>query len=361
MIKNLHMKAFRGLDEVRLDELGQFNVIVGPGNVGKTNLLESMFLFCGNGDPFLLLKILGLRRIEAQDLSPKEVIAYVDWFWTVGKKDLSFEIAGEWDDRTRTVRVSKIDQDSELAITTGQEGNAKVDSAAALAVYRTQTHEADAIHTGDLIVQRESVKIKKPSVGPIPARFVSPGEIGLSRPIAAVWSEVEEDGNRERVLTLLKGLDPEIVDIRVRADELGRASVRIHHDRLGMMPTECLGAGFGKALAIVCHLSRIRNGLFLIDEFDASMHIGAQTSLIEFIMKAAEENNVQICVSTHSLETLDAFLDGFSRLPSLFTKPNALRVLQVKRTAGKTQINSLDMEKAKRLREDVGLDLRRTG
>ena len=104
----------------------------------------------------------------------------------------------------------------------------------------------------------------------------------------------------------------------------------------------------------------MRDGLLLVDEFDASLHVGVQASIIEFLLKTAEKHNVQLCVSTHSIETIDAFLDAYARMKGLFTRPGGLRVLQLKRVDGRTQVTSLDADKATRLREEIGLDLRRT-
>jgi AAA15 family ATPase/GTPase len=101
-----------------------------------------------------------------------------------------------------------------------------------------------------------------------------------------------------------------------------------------------------------------RDGLLLIDEFDASLHPGAQLPIIEFLMRAAQKNNVQVCISTHSIETVDAFLEAYDELSGLFKGPEGLRVFQLRDAKGQTEVKSLDADTARRLREEMGHDLR---
>ena len=169
---------------------------------------------------------------------------------------------------------------------------------------------------------------------------------------------MDERGHHESILGLLRELDADIEDVRVAVDATGRASLRVHHKRLGRMPLEFLGGGFGKAIAIACHVVAARDGLLLIDEFDASLHPGAQRTIIDFLMRAAQENNVQVCISTHSIETVDAFLEAYDELSGLFKGPEELRVFQLRQTEGQTEVKSLDADTARRLREDIGHDLR---
>ena len=49
-LKKLEITNFRGLRDVSLDNLGLVNVLVGGNNVGKTTVLEAVFLLTGNGN-----------------------------------------------------------------------------------------------------------------------------------------------------------------------------------------------------------------------------------------------------------------------------------------------------------------------
>lgn len=308
-------------------------------------------------------------------------MAHLDWFWSRakilapeisarGSSDAAtpvssqggprFKIEGRWEATLRTVTASKLLQDAQIPVKTSEDGSeGETEAQPALATYEIETRTVDGTFLGNARVTPKAVKMMKPAGRNIPARFLSPLEQGQSRPLAHVWSNVEDRGEDRDVVGLLRSFDSRIEAIRIAADELGRAAIRIHHDRLGRMPIEFLGSGVGKALAIACHVSAIKNGVFVVDEIDASLDIGAQTKIIEFFMHAAQEHNVQVFASTHSIETLDAFLDTYAGMADLFKNPG-LRILQVAQTDGRTVVKSIPAEQAKRLREDLGFDLRRT-
>ena len=122
-----------------------------------------------------------------------------------------------------------------------------------------------------------------------------------------------------------------------------------------------VAAGIGKALAIACHIAAAKDGLLLIDEFDASLHVGAQARIIQFTLESAKRHNVQLMISTHSLETLDGFLECYAESKELWAGPEDLRVLQLKRANGATDVRNLDGDESKHFRDEIGYDLRFPG
>ncbi|UCE60127.1 MAG: ATP-binding protein [Phycisphaerales bacterium] len=149
--------------------------------------------------------------------------------------------------------------------------------------------------------------------------------------------------------------------MRFTSDDIGRAALCVRHRRLGRnVPLEVFGSGFGKAISVAASVVKVPSGVLAIDEFDTSLHVGAQAHVVKFCLHAANRLNVQLFVSTHSLETLDAFLDEYEATKGLCSGSGDLRVLQVKRAKGTTEVDNLDGDTAKRLREEIGVDLRRT-
>ncbi len=359
MINELHIDGFRSLDDVRIEPLGRVNIAVGPGGSGKTNLLESAFLFCSNGAPTLLQTVLGLRHIG--EVTSQDLRTHLEWFRTVGR-DTPITIRGKWDDSTRSVVIKRIERGDVIPVADNATGLA-VDQDArhleeSIVAYEVRTVAGDKEYTGHLYVKPSEGIITAPKVPNLKGRFVSAREIGQSHALAPAWTQAEDRGDAEAITALLRSLDPEIDGVGIRADEIGRASVRVRHRRLGTMPLECMGAGFGKAIAIACNIVSAENGVLVIDEFDASLHIGAQGRLIQYTMDSAKTHGVQLIVSTHSLETLDFFLEDYG---DLLSQPEDLRVLQLKRTESGTEIRNFNAEEARHLRDEIGYDLRLPG
>src|SRR5438128_6111561 len=49
-IDEFTIHAFRGLRDVKLEGLGQINLLVGANNSGKTSVLEALAIFCDSFD-----------------------------------------------------------------------------------------------------------------------------------------------------------------------------------------------------------------------------------------------------------------------------------------------------------------------
>ena len=57
MLKKLTIEHFRGFSSFKIDQLARINLIVGKNNVGKTALLEALFLLSGPYNPSNALTI----------------------------------------------------------------------------------------------------------------------------------------------------------------------------------------------------------------------------------------------------------------------------------------------------------------
>ena len=64
MFQNLEIRNFRLFDHLKVERLGQINLVGGGNNSGKTTLLEALFLLCGTADPQLVLSINALRGLN---------------------------------------------------------------------------------------------------------------------------------------------------------------------------------------------------------------------------------------------------------------------------------------------------------
>ena len=51
-LHDVSIHGFRGLKHLRLDGLGQINVLVGPNNCGKTSVLEALSILCNAFEPY---------------------------------------------------------------------------------------------------------------------------------------------------------------------------------------------------------------------------------------------------------------------------------------------------------------------
>ena len=62
ILDSLEIRNFRALSDLRIERLGQVNLIVGKNNVGKTAFLEALWLYANRGLPAVILQILETRN-----------------------------------------------------------------------------------------------------------------------------------------------------------------------------------------------------------------------------------------------------------------------------------------------------------
>ena len=75
-IKNIQIWNFRGIDTLEISDCNKINVLIGKNNVGKSSILESIFLTSGMSNSELPLKINLLRDINPQSLSNLKYLFY---------------------------------------------------------------------------------------------------------------------------------------------------------------------------------------------------------------------------------------------------------------------------------------------
>jgi AAA15 family ATPase/GTPase len=64
MYISFKVKNFRGFESLEINNLSRVNLIAGLNNVGKTALLEALFLYGGAYNPALAITINNLRGID---------------------------------------------------------------------------------------------------------------------------------------------------------------------------------------------------------------------------------------------------------------------------------------------------------
>jgi len=70
MYRSFSVGGFRCLDKLELTGLKRINLIIGKNNVGKSSVLEALFLRAGGNNPFLLNAVQGVRGAETLEIDP---------------------------------------------------------------------------------------------------------------------------------------------------------------------------------------------------------------------------------------------------------------------------------------------------
>jgi len=102
MITSATIENFKGFKHLELPELSRITLLGGQNNVGKTSVLESLFLFYAKTQPEMFLRHLAWRGISAISLEPDFALAPVFRDYRMDRKII---ITLREDDQEETMEV----------------------------------------------------------------------------------------------------------------------------------------------------------------------------------------------------------------------------------------------------------------
>lgn len=107
------------------------------------------------------------------------------------------------------------------------------------------------------------------------------------------------------IARLLAIADPGIT----RVDEKS-LSLYVYHQRLGFADFRRLGSGVQRLIQIALAISHAENGVALIDDAETGLRPAIMCEAFAWIVRWAKKHNVQMFLTTHSLDLVDALVDA---------------------------------------------------
>lgn len=322
MIADFQFENYRGFPEYSIDGLTRINVFVGCNNAGKTSILEGIYLFTSDA-PIKVINSIAARRGEqlvitsegstdvkmlpdvrhlfnGHQILPNEVL-------TIGTKDKRFSFR-------LTQKVADRHLMTEAALQMLKNRNAVV-----LSVFQKRYQEQEK-EVGVISISPDGEVSEYRKHSPEIDKEHQPSSVFVSTETAdygflsSLWNGVLSRGDEDSVVKALQILNPGLKSIAFMLFDPRAArafSTAIPGIVVGMegyegqrLPLGSLGDGSRRLLSIALALSEAKNGYLFIDEIDVGLHYSAMTRLWELILTSAHANNVQVFVSTHSLDCL---------------------------------------------------------
>ena len=333
-LDSLEIRNFRLFHHLIIERLGRVNLFVGKNNVGKTSLLEALWIYADSGNPNLLNKSISARHEnfqipfgtanisgDATHTAPAIRHLYTNSPAIIPGEKLCTQI-GSSTDRTKTVELSlgwylpDIDADSKRYIPYSENGEHSVTSQIAL---RLQTYYGDNTNGKSgynyrYDLQKEQLEFYFIQSTNITSIFVSSSGFDLSS-TASGWDHVVITDLEDDVLSALQIIEPEIERLNFISSHHNRNGTngegRIPFVRLmsrdGWIPLRSLGEGINRILDISVALVNARNGFLLIDEIENGLHYSIQADLWRLLLRVARRLNVQVFATTHNWDCVEAF------------------------------------------------------
>ena len=340
LFDRLQISGYRALQLVNLSQLGQVNIFVGDNNAGKTSILEAISILCNPLDPFQWLEV-SQRRLyfgRSQLISLRPNIEALKWIFSqkigasndeIYQAEILIEANGTTPIHELKAKLGEIygsgveknnqkSFDKDISSPEEEVSSPEIDSvrvgleleiavnlaSAQLNLFPPEAErEIFQFWENERFVQRRRNKpiVKNATIFP---------SYSSSEPILERLSRIirqEEDGKNE-VLELIRSFDNNILDIEILPMPTAIATLYIKHKELGLAPLYVFGDGFKRALVIALTLLTTANGVLLVDEIETSIHVSALGSVFSWLIETCRRREIQLFVTTHSLEAIDAML-----------------------------------------------------
>jgi hypothetical protein len=334
MYKSIHIQNFRGLRDLQINDLGRVNLIVGANNVGKTSVLEAMWLLHSAGDPFTLVELATMRGLP---IGRPSVEMLVDGLSHGLRWEAAVRVEGKRADGFRNalaISTPEVERDEdELPIVRSYHWSYKE--------HRAPTGlEIDLAFSSDdpKIAARKNTRSR--SVDPTsyqwrsearednpfgPGIAVSASNRLTNDELALRLTEAQDVGGRSDLLLALQELDPLVEDVYLGVDRsVGYASRTIPVAKVkyrlvdSPLPLELVGGGAGRLLEILVSVPVARQGVMVVDEVENGIYHEHLVNTWRALDVASEGTAAQVFATTHSWECVNAAVRAFSSSPGDF-------------------------------------------
>ena len=282
--------SYKHFSNLKIEHLKRINIFAGNNNIGKTSLLEAIYLLCYQ-NAFEGLYEVVRRRGKISD-------AKMDMKWLSGQVPSSIHIAGEFDSLQGAVVISHLREDTSEFDSTGYIETLKLEST----FNNVKQESRIRLFTNkDYSTHTEDYKIICPIV------FSSPFFLNEPSKYARFYAKSVQAKDIDKIISFIrKNVLPKIKDIRL-VDELQRFTVNDDSFPIGM-DLSSYGEGVQRIFFISLMFASAEHGVLLIDEFENAVHVGLLSSFAGFIEELAKEFDVQVFLTSHSKECIDAFV-----------------------------------------------------
>lgn len=325
-LESLSIRQFRVFENLTIERLGRVNLVVGSNNVGKSCLLEALWLYARRGDPAVVWEILEGR----DEIRHPHALGAMVAERTHGIKHL-FHNRRDVEEMTEPIHIGAID-DAEHALTVGvgwyaaQEGHngaralEPLSPAEAVRVNHSTLRLRVQVGTqpvtsflfsADLF--RGVPSLVSDCIACSPLLSVCPRKEHMAR----LWDNLVGSEHESTVLEVLRTIIPDIATLSIpdhlegRVRPGGHELQRIPYVKLNSsettMPIRSLGRGVTRLFDVVLTLFNVQDGFLLIDDIESGLHEEAQVALWRLIFQVAHAANIQVFATARTWDCVEAF------------------------------------------------------
>lgn len=308
-LKSFEVSGFKKFADLKIDNIGQFNLIIGDNNVGKTSLLEALLIDLDiNKSMSSLANILyHVRNFNQLNYH------FLSYFFSDNQAAFPHKMWFKQIERSNNYKEIKYERVANFKYASISSRNREIIDS-----------EVDKIidYNGDSEKQEFNFNVP----------FVPFGSL-YSHELTRLYSNNIQlfVDKKEKLLEALSHIIKGIKNIEVNASYSNNAILLISEaGKNRLSPLAAYGDGSVKLFRILLSLfSNDHYNRLMIDELDAGIHYSKLADFIKSLLKIATDESKQIFATSHSKECIESFTKALEEA-GLQSEGRIIRLAQTK-------------------------------
>ena len=298
-MKNQHLtyfkvENFKKFDSLEVKDIGQFNLIVGDNNVGKTCFLEALLIDSDSKitNTNFIISLLNRKILSFNNIYKTSESSF-SFFKHLAKKNDSTSIINY---QLNKRKIKGDVKDFELPL------NFK------------DKWDRPLISDKNIFDLEISHRFFRKSLQNFNYPLISLNS--NEDDIVDLYNSLTTKKDKEDLIQVLKVIFPLIIDVEYKIEfkQIFDTFIFSFKDKDEFIPLNYLGDGFKRIFYIILKVLSLKGERIMIDEIETGIHHSRQKDFWSNILKICNELNVQLFATTHSKECIKVFYEASKEL-----------------------------------------------
>ena len=308
----IHLSSFdalhyRGIDGLSLPRLSRANLVTGVNGVGKTALIEAIWLFLGRHSPSLMWNA-NVQRSGNPVVNPVTTLSDGVLELRGTENDVPHRLRCTFEPVSGMVRPAIVE--------TGEENGPQLPVIGRILTFLDG--EAAQGSTGGMHLTAKGIVVhENPAAPGIISAVIESTKFQLETPDEYLrrYSEMVRAGAKPELTKAINLTLPRVEGVEILADDAGASYLSTTTTDGRQLPIHDLGGGAVRLFRLLLGFFAARQGVLLMDEIENGIHYSAFAKVWGHVRQWMDTWNVQVVATTHSAECIDAAIAAFACAP----------------------------------------------